>query len=90
MPLKPGRPCKKIKVLATDKAYDCKKQRTALRKRGIRLQVSRQVWKTKKIEVDQLKCPHLGINKNIALFCFNVNTVAYLFFGNVKNYVSTH
>jgi hypothetical protein len=46
--LKPGRPRKRVKVLATDKGYDCKKQRTALRKRGIRPQIPKRVWKTKK------------------------------------------
>ncbi|WP_138506663.1 transposase [Nostoc sp. PA-18-2419] len=36
--LKPGRPRKRVKVLATDKGYDSKDKRAALRKRGIRPQ----------------------------------------------------
>ncbi len=46
--LKPGRPRKKIKVLATDKGYDSKEKRAVLRKRGIRPQIPKRVWKTKK------------------------------------------
>ena len=34
--LKPGRPRKRVKVLAADKGYDSKDKRSALRKRGIR------------------------------------------------------
>jgi len=43
-----GRPRKRLKVLAADKGYDSKKQRSALRKRGIRPQFPKRVWKTKK------------------------------------------
>lgn len=81
--LKPGRPRKRVKVLATDKGYDSKDKRAAhspsaknnyqsvnqdlsttannsntrtgnyfqassLRKRGIRPQIPKRVWKTKK------------------------------------------
>jgi len=46
--LKRGRPRKKLKVLATDKGYDSKEKRAALRKRGIRPQIPKRVWKTKK------------------------------------------
>lgn len=46
--LKPGRPRKRLKVLAADKGYDCKDKRVALRKRGIRPQIPKRVWKTKK------------------------------------------
>ena len=46
--LKPGRPRKRLKVLATDKGYDSKDKRAALRKRGIRPQIPKRVWKTKK------------------------------------------
>ncbi|MGB5713613.1 MAG: transposase, partial [Waterburya sp.] len=45
---KPGRPKKRIKVLATDKGYDSKEKRAVLRKRGIRPQIPKRVWKTKK------------------------------------------
>jgi IS5 family transposase len=46
--LKRGRPRKKLKVLAADKGYDSKEKRAALRKRGIRPQIQKRVWKTKK------------------------------------------
>jgi transposase len=39
-----GRPRKRLRVLATDKGYDAK----ALRQRGIRAQIPKRVWKTKK------------------------------------------
>ena len=45
---KPGRPRKRVKVLATDKGYDSKEKRAILRKRGIRPQIPKRVWKTKK------------------------------------------
>ena len=45
---KPGRPRKRLKVLAADKGYDSKEKRAALRKRGIRPQWPKRVWKTKK------------------------------------------
>ncbi len=46
--LKRGRPKKRVKVLAADKGYDSKEKRAALRKRGIRPQLPKRVWKTKK------------------------------------------
>jgi transposase len=46
--LQPGRPRKRLKVLAADKGYDSKEKRAALRKRGIRPQLPKRVWKTKK------------------------------------------
>ena len=45
---KRGRPRKRVKVLATDKGYDCKQKRAAVRKRGIRPQIPKRVWKSKK------------------------------------------
>ncbi|CDN11913.1 hypothetical protein RintRC_6158 [Richelia intracellularis] len=45
---KRGRPRKLLKVLAADKAYDSKDKRAALRRRGIRPQWPKGVWKTKK------------------------------------------
>lgn len=44
----PGRPRKRVKVLAADKGYDSKEKRATLRKRGIRPQFPKRVWKTKK------------------------------------------
>jgi transposase len=45
---KRGRPRKRLKVIATDKGYDAKALRQQLRKRGIRAQSPKRVWKTKK------------------------------------------
>ena len=45
---KPGRPKKRVKVLVADKGYDSKEKRAVLRKRGIRSQIPKRVWKTKK------------------------------------------
>jgi len=45
---RPGRPRKRVKVLAADKGYDSKDLRAALRKRGIRPQVPKRTWKTRK------------------------------------------
>ena len=45
---KRGRPRKRLKVLAADKGYDSKDKRAALRRRGIRPQWPKRVWKTKK------------------------------------------
>ncbi len=44
----PGRPRKRVKVLAGDKGYDSKDLRAALRKRGIRPQLPKRVRKTKR------------------------------------------
>lgn len=46
--LKPGRPKKRVRVLAADKGYDSKEKRSALRKRGIRPQLPKRSYKTKK------------------------------------------
>ena len=43
-----GRPRKRRKVIATDKEYAVKALRQALRKRGIRAQLPKRGWKTKK------------------------------------------
>ncbi len=44
----PGRPRKRVKVLAADKGYDSKDLRRALRKPGIRPQLPKRTWKKKK------------------------------------------
>ncbi len=44
----PGRPRKRVKVLAADKGYDSKQLRATLRQRGIRPQIPKRTWKTKK------------------------------------------
>src|SRR5438045_193985 len=43
-----GRPRTRLQVIATDKGYDAKGLRQQLRKRGIRAQIPKRVWKTKK------------------------------------------
>jgi transposase len=43
-----GRPRKRPKVIATDKGYKAKDLRRQLRTRGIRAQIPKRVWKTKK------------------------------------------
>jgi len=45
---KRGRPRKRLRVIATDKGYAAKALREKLRKRGIRAQIPKRVWKTKK------------------------------------------
>jgi len=38
----------RLKVIATDKGYDAQALRQQLRKRGIRAQIPKRVWQTKK------------------------------------------
>jgi IS5 family transposase len=45
---KRGRPRKRLKVLAADKGYDATDLRQRLRKRGIRPQMLKRVWKRRK------------------------------------------
>jgi transposase len=45
---KRGRPRKRPQVIATDKGYDAKDLRQQLRTRGIRAQIPKRLWKTKK------------------------------------------
>ena len=45
---KPGRPRKRLKVLAADQGYDAKDLRRRLRTRGIRPQIPTRVWKRRK------------------------------------------
>jgi hypothetical protein len=42
-----GRPRKRVKVLVTDKGYDAHALRQQRRRRGIRAQIPKQVWKSK-------------------------------------------
>ena len=46
--LKRGRPKKRVKVLAADKGYDSQEKRAILRKRGIRPQLPKRTYKSKK------------------------------------------
>ena len=43
-----GRPRKRLQVIATDKGYAAQALRQQLRKRGLRAQLPKRVWKTKK------------------------------------------
>jgi IS5 family transposase len=45
---KRGRPRKRLKVLAMDKGYDAKDLRHRRRRRGIRPQIPKRVWKSRK------------------------------------------
>jgi hypothetical protein len=45
---KRGRPRKRFPVLAADKGYDAKDLRQRLRKRGLRPQIPKRVWKNRK------------------------------------------
>jgi IS5 family transposase len=45
---KQGRPRKRFQVLAADKGYDAKDLRHRLRRRGMRAQIPKRVWNTKK------------------------------------------
>ena len=62
---KPGRPRKPLKVLAADKGYDSKDKGAALRRRGIRPQWPKQVWKTKKNKGRPIKISVPSDNKNV-------------------------
>ncbi|BAY82198.1 hypothetical protein NIES267_16770 [Calothrix parasitica NIES-267] len=67
--LKPGRPRKRVKVLATDKGYDSKEKRAASSHSEVfDLKYQNEFGKLKNIEVDQLKYPFLGIVPR-TLFC---------------------
>jgi hypothetical protein len=70
-----GRPRKRPKVLAADKGYDSKALRQQLRRRGIRAQLPKRVWKTRKPRGRPLKmrcraskpsAPSPGSRKNTA------------------------
>jgi transposase len=45
--LRTGRPRKRLKVIVTDKGYDAHALRQQLRRRGIRAQIPKRVWKSK-------------------------------------------
>jgi hypothetical protein len=67
---RPGRPRKRFKVLATDKGYDAKALRQCLRKRGIRAQIPKRVWKPKKTRGRPLKqdVPRFQAERTFAWF----------------------
>jgi transposase len=65
-----GRPRKRPKVLATDKGYDAKALRLQLRNRGIRAQIPKRVWKTKKARGRPIKMdvPRFQAERTFAWF----------------------
>src|SRR5215467_14280609 len=67
---KRGRPRKRLKVIATDKGYDAKALREKLRKRGIRAQLPKRVWKTKKTRGRPIKqvVPRFQAERTFAWF----------------------
>ena len=67
---KRGRPRKRPKVIATDKGYDAKALRQQLRKRGIRAQIAKRVWKAKKPRGRPLKIdvPRFQAERTFAWF----------------------
>ena len=67
---KRGRPRKRPKVLAADKGYDSKALRQQLRQRGIRAQLPKRVWKTRKPRGRPLKMdvPRFQAERTFAWF----------------------
>ena len=67
---KRGRPRTRPKVIATDKGYDAKALRQQLRKRGIRAQIAKRVWKAKKPRGRPLKIdvPRFQAERTFAWF----------------------
>ena len=67
---KRGRPRKRPRVLATDRGYDAKALRQRLRTRGIRPQIPKRVWKTKKPRGRPLKkdVPRFQAERTFAWF----------------------
>ena len=67
---KRGRPRKRLKVIATDKGYDAKDLRQCLRGRGIRAQIPKRVWKTKKARGRPIKkdVPRFQAERTFAWF----------------------
>ena len=72
---KRGRPRKRFQVIAADNGLDCQRQRQALRRRGIRPQLPKRLWKGKKNPEDRSKFLFLVFNKNVVLPGINVNIV---------------
>jgi transposase len=67
---KSGRARKRPRVLATDRGYDAKALRLQLRRRGIRAQIPKRVWKTKKARGRPIKMevPRFQAERTFAWF----------------------
>ena len=65
-----GRPRKRLQVIATDKGYDAKALRQQLRKRGMRPQLPKRVWKSKKPRGSPIKkvVPRFQAERTFAWF----------------------
>ena len=65
-----GRPRKRLKVVATAKGYDAHALRQRLRQRGIRAQIPKRVWKTKKTRGRPIKktVPRFQAERTFAWF----------------------
>ena len=65
-----GRPRKRLQVLVTDKGYDAKALRQQLRKRGIRAQIPKRIWKTKQTRGRPIKMavPRFQAERTFAWF----------------------
>ena len=75
---RPGRPRKRVKVLAADKGYDSKDLRAALRKRGIRPQLPKRTWKTRKNRGRPIKISVPRFQQERCFAWFQQNTVGLL------------
>ena len=67
---KRGRPRKRLKVVATDKGYDAKMLRQRLRARGIRPQIPKRAWRTRKPQGRPIKqgAPRFQAERTFAWF----------------------
>jgi IS5 family transposase len=65
-----GRPRKRFKVLVADKGYDAKDLRHRLRRRGMRAQIPKRVWNTKKSRGRPIKkdAPRYQAERTLAWF----------------------
>jgi len=67
---KPGRPHKRLGTITADKGYDSKELRENIRRRGIRPQVPKRVWKSKKNRGRPIliKVPRFQMERTFAWF----------------------
>ena len=82
---KPGRPRRRFSVLAADKGYDSSEKRSQLRKRGIRPQFPKRVYKSKKHRGRPIKndTPRFRTARDV-LLGIKENTDVWLSVGNVN------
>jgi hypothetical protein len=77
----PGRPRKRVKVLAADKGYDSKELRKAIVNVVLDHSCQNELGKQRKIGVDQLRYQSLVFKSSVVSHGFNGNTVGSLFDG---------